>query len=105
MSYHQVWAQVPGRRYSDVRCDECGRTLEPSSLVDVDELGRWNHLVARDALILKLSGGYGAFIDPICERLEVLLCKQCAERLMQEFVSVRRIIQAYMKDDYSELDK
>lgn len=67
-------------------CDNCGVDIalvfdKPDGPTDQGE----------NALIVVFSGGYGMYIDPLGEwpeRFKMLWCKQCADKLCEQFPSI-----------------
>jgi hypothetical protein len=70
-----------GRRYYDVRCDDCGRELVAESKYTLNEDGSWKVLQPDEGLAIEVSGGYAMFIDLVfSEQPSILLCRDCAIR-------------------------
>jgi hypothetical protein len=73
------------RVYKDVivgaTCDHCGKELEPVFLEGEHWIGR----MAKDALDVRLIGGYGQYYDSLYGAVEILLCKECADKLIELF--------------------
>ncbi len=72
-------------------CDGCGALLKSACS------GKYRlktpTLQLEGALVLRFSGGYGMYFDPIGEEPEpVLLCKQCADALFAQFPFLKTAI-------------
>lgn len=86
-------------RYRDVRCDDCGNEIPPEHPSLVDEHG-WRYLQTRDGLHIKLSGGYGEFIDLMTEAqaedCHLLVCSTCAQRLCDRHPFIREVVARHL---------
>lgn len=71
-----------------MNCYACSRELEPEFRGDVDCTYQFDN-----ALWLKLSGGYGMFIDPFTEKdPEVVICHNCAHELCDAVPWIKTLI-------------
>jgi hypothetical protein len=64
-------------------CDNCGTEMQPPYL------GRHQHLFS-GSLTVTLEGGYARFFD--AGNVAVLLCRECARRLCEEFPCIEKAI-------------
>jgi len=65
-------------------CDNCGANI-PLVFDDINELTEQGE----NALRLIFSGGYGMYVDPLVQYdLQVLWCKECADKLCAAFPSL-----------------
>lgn len=81
-----VERKVTKRAYTGVACGKCRKELKPvfpDTVVD----GVWQNLQADDAAMLRLSGSYGMYVDPLRETDgsdTFLLCRGCADWLCEQ---------------------
>jgi hypothetical protein len=75
--------------YKDVvvgaTCDHCEKELEPVFLDGTADNEYWIGKMAKDALDVRLIGGYGQYYDSLYGAVEILLCKECADKLIELF--------------------
>lgn len=84
MAYVKQYAELPQPTvvYTDVRCDRCTATLPTMPGFDPSESMQYDN-----ALIVRLNGGYGMFVDDFDRELgynpsyDKVLCHDCAHDL------------------------
>ena len=70
-------------------CDRCDRPLEAQH-EGCEHFCLWHRNISPgqwdNALIINFEGGYGMFVDPAvsADRIEAVLCHECAHQLVQE---------------------
>lgn len=62
-------------------CVKCSTSLQPVFPSAVNEDGTWNALQPLNALIIKVDGAYGMYLDPMTRVPYFVLCGECVDAL------------------------
>lgn len=62
-------------------CVKCSTPLQPVFPSAVNEDGTWNALQPLNALIIKVDGAYGMYLDPMTRVPYFVLCGECVDGL------------------------
>lgn len=89
-SIDRVWKE---NVFVDVRCDNCEAPLEYAFPKESYPEGVFPKLDAKDALSIGFGGGYGMYFDDMQAQIKrFLLCKDCADKLLEQFPCFQAIL-------------
>lgn len=81
-------------RYFNVRCDNCDAELEPVlPIFKNNPENGIDSLQFDNALVIQFAGGYGMYFDSVLyDPPPVILCKSCADELMERYPAFKDAI-------------
>jgi len=74
---------------TNVTCDNCGIQLE--KVFEDNKVDYWKNLQPKNALELRLIGGYGMYFDQLNGPTPpVIFCKECTDKLIKLFPCLKQ---------------
>jgi hypothetical protein len=86
--------------YLNPRCDDCNKDLEFDSPSDFLPIAS-QYLQLNNVLHIELEGGYGEYIDVLHTTPHIILCKECADKLLWQSPYFAKAIEKAGKADYN----